>query len=83
MATLYVRGIPDVVYEQAQKIAQAQGRSLSAFVLQVLQQAVEEEKLKQVRAETLSSIRRRRQPLPSAAPDTVEVIREVRSEHEH
>lgn len=83
MATLYVRGIPDAVYEQAQRIAQAQGRSLSAFVLQVLERAVEEEKLQRVRAETLSSIRRRRQPLPTSAPDTAEVIREVRSEHEH
>ncbi len=82
MATLYVRGIPDAVYEQAQRIAQAQGRSLSAFVLQVLQQAVEEEKLRQVRSETLSSIRRRRRPLPDTAPDSVEVLRQIRAEHE-
>lgn len=80
MATLYVRGIPDAVYEHVQKIAQAQGRSLSAFVLQVLEQAVEEEKLRQVRAETLSSIRRRRRPLPASAPDSVEMVRQIRSE---
>ena len=82
MATLYVRSIPDTLYEEAQRIALAQGRSLSAYVLMVLQQAVEEEKLRQVRSEALSNIRRRRRPLPATSPDSVEVLRQIRAEHE-
>ncbi len=81
MATLYVRDIPDVLYQQAQKIALEQGRSLSAYVLIMLQQAVEEEKLRQTRSKALSSIRRRRRTLPPDAPDSVEMLRQIRGEH--
>mgnify|MGYP001608047653 FL=1 len=82
MATLYVRDIPDTLYQQAQKIALAQGRSLSAYVLIMLQQAVEEEKLRRVRSKALSSIRRRRRALPSSAPDSVNMLRQIRGENE-
>ncbi len=82
MATLYVRDIPDTLYQQAQKIALAQGRSLSAYVLIMLQQAVEEEKLRRVRSKVLSSIRRRRRALPSNAPDSVAMLRQIRGENE-
>jgi plasmid stability protein len=82
MATLYVRDIPDTLYQQAQKIALAQGRSLSAYVLIMLQQAVEEEKLRRVRSKALSSIRRRRRALPSNTPDSVTMLRQIRGENE-
>ena len=82
MATLYVREIPDRLYQQARKIAQAQGRSLSAYVVDVLQQAVRGEKLRRAQAQTLARIRRRRRPLPPNAPDSVEVIRQGRAERE-
>ena len=82
MATLYVRDIPDTLYQQAQKIALAQGRSLSAYVLIMLQQAVEEEKLRRVRSKALSSIRRRRRALPSSAPDSVDMLRQIRGDNE-
>jgi len=82
MATLYVRDIPDPLYQQAQKIALAQGRSLSAYVLLVLQQAVAEEKLRRVRSKALSGIRRRRRALPANAPDSVTMLRQIRGENE-
>lgn len=82
MATLYVRDIPDSLYQQAQKIALAQGRSLSAYVLLVLQQAVEEEKLRRVRSKALASIRRRRRALPANAPDSVTLLRQIRGGNE-
>ena len=82
MATLYVRDIPNTLYQQAQKIALAQGRSLSAYVLIMLQQAVEEEKLRRVRSKALSSIRRRRRSLPSSALDSVNMLRHIRGENE-
>jgi plasmid stability protein len=80
MATLYVRDIPDNLYQQAKKIADAQGRSLSAYVLIMLQQAVEDEKIRQNRVKVLSSIRRRRRPLPSNAPDSVTMLRQIRGD---
>ena len=81
MATHYIRDIPDPLYQQAQKIALDQGRSLSAYMLTVLQQAVEEDQLRESRAEALSSIRRRRRALPAGAPDSVEMIRRIRGEN--
>jgi antitoxin FitA len=82
MATLYVREIPDQLYLQAQKIAAAQGRSLSAYVLTVLEQAVEDEKIRRARSKALANIRRRRRALPIEAPDSVTLLRQIRGENE-
>jgi plasmid stability protein len=80
MATLYVRNIPDPLYQQAQKIALAQGRSLSAYILIMLQQAIEDEKRRQARSKALSNIRRRRRALPANAPDSVTMLRQIRGD---
>ncbi|MBI1743439.1 hypothetical protein HYR54_10305 [Candidatus Acetothermia bacterium] len=82
MPTLYVRQIPDRLYQQARKIAMAQGRSLSAYIVTVLEQAIEDEKLRRTRSKALSNIRRRRRPLPANAPDSVTIVRQVRGDHE-
>ena len=79
MATLYVRDIPDQLYLQVKQIADEQGRSLSAYVLLMLQQAIDDEKLRHQRVKILSNIRRRRQPLPADAPDSVSMLRQIRS----
>ncbi|MCX7013420.1 MAG: hypothetical protein NTW86_12840, partial [Candidatus Sumerlaeota bacterium] len=65
MATLYVRDIPDGIYQEARRIAASQDRSLSAFVATVLEQAIDEERLRRARSKALSAIRRRRRPLPA------------------
>lgn len=78
MPTLYVREIPDKVYAQSRRIAQAQGRSLSAYVVTVLEQAIEDEQVRRRRSKALANIRRRRRPLPPGAPDSVEIIRRMR-----
>jgi plasmid stability protein len=80
MPTLYVRDIPDRLYRQARKIAMAQGRSLSAFVMTVLEQAIEDEKTRRTRSKALADIRRRR--LPISAPDSVAMLRLIRGENE-
>ena len=78
MPTLYVREIPDRIYQQARSIAALQGRSLSAYVVTVLDQAVEEEKLRRARSKGLAGIRRRRRSLPADAPDSVTILRQIR-----
>ena len=82
MATLYVRDIPDNLYSQVQRIAVEQGRSLSAYVQIVLQEAVEEEKLRQIRSKALANIKRRRRALPANVPDSVTMLRHIRGEDE-
>ena len=82
MPTLYVRQIPDRLYQRARKIAVAQGRSLSAFVVDVLQQAIEDEKVRRGRSKALANIRRRRRALPANAPDSVTMLRQIRGADE-
>jgi hypothetical protein len=78
MTTLYDRDIPEDLYRQVQKIAQKEERSLSSYVVLLFQRATEEDKLGRKRSRALTSLRRRRQPLPSGAPDADEVLRKIR-----
>ena len=78
MATLYVREIPEDLYRQVLRIAQEEERSLSSFVVQLFQRATEEDKLRHQRSRALTSLRRRRRPLPAGAPDADEVLRKTR-----
>jgi len=80
MPTLYVREVPETIYQEARRIANQQGQSLSGYVVTVLEQAVAEEKLHSLRSQALDRIRRRRRPLPQNAPDSVTLIRSLRSE---
>jgi hypothetical protein len=82
MATLYVREIPDPLYREAQEIALAEGRSLSAYIVTVLEHAVADAKVRQRRLNILSSARRRRRPLAKGLPDSAAVIRQIRGDHE-
>lgn len=82
MATLYVREVPERLYQQARKIARAQGRSLSAYVVDVLQRAIDEDKVRRGRSKALADIRRRRRPLPAKALDSVDMLRLIRGQHD-
>jgi plasmid stability protein len=78
MATLHVRSVPEDLYERLQKLAQTQNRSLSAQVITLLSQALQEEESRKRQSKLLADIRRRRVVLPSNAPDSVELLREDR-----
>ncbi|HKZ54269.1 MAG TPA: hypothetical protein VJ123_02230 [Anaerolineales bacterium] len=82
MPTLYVRDVPDRIYRQIRQIAASQGRSLSGYVATVLEQAIEDERVRRRRLKALANIRRRRRPLPEDAPDSVTILRHVRGENE-
>ena len=82
MATLYVRQIPDRIYKQAQKIALAHGYSLNDYMLFMLRQTVEGEKIRRQRTKVLAKIRLHRRALPTGAPDSVEILRQLREADE-
>jgi antitoxin FitA len=82
MATLYVRDIPDSLYQKVQKIAGAQGRSLSAYVQGALEQAIEDDEVRRARSKALASLKRRRRTLPAGAPDSVDMLRQIRGANE-
>lgn len=78
MNTLHVRSVPDDLYERLQKLANAKNRSLSAQVITMLAQAIEDEERRKKQAKTLTSIQRRRFKAPKNAPSTLELLREDR-----
>ena len=79
MNTLHVRSVPDDLYQRLQALAQAQNRSLSAQVITMLAQAVEEEERRQKQDAVLASIRRRRFTPPAQSPSAIDLLREDRS----
>jgi plasmid stability protein len=78
MNTLHVRSIPDDLYQQLQRLAQARNRSLSAQVITMLAQAVEEEERRQKQGKVLASIRRRRFAPADKSSTSLKMLREDR-----
>lgn len=78
MSTLHVRNVPDELYEQLQRRAQAEGRSLSAEVINLLQYALQ--RTQRTQGEILADIRRRRakHPYNPDIPDSLQLLREAR-----
>jgi plasmid stability protein len=78
MNTLHVRSVPDDLYQQLQRLAQARNRSLSAQVITMLAQAVEDEERRQKQEQVLASIRRRRFAPAEKSPTSLKMLREDR-----
>ena len=79
MPTLHVRSVPEDLYLEIQRLAEIKNRSLSAQVINMLAQALEEEKHRKVQANALNSIRRRRFIAPKKAPSSLTLLREDRN----
>lgn len=79
MNTLHVRSVPDDLYARLQQLAQARNRSLSAQVITLLEQAIENEERRKKQAKALASIQRRRFKAPRNAPSSLELLREDRA----
>ena len=78
MPTLHVRSVPEDLYQEIQKLAEARSRSLSAQVVTMLAQALEEEKSRKTQAKALASICRRRFSAPKKAASSLDLLREDR-----
>lgn len=82
MATLHVRNVPDDLYERIRRQAAAQGRSVSAEVIMLLDRSVPRRPLSQAeRDELFDRIDRQREELRrkhGLFPSSVEDIREDR-----
>ena len=78
MPTLHVRSVPEDLYERVQQLAHNSSRSLSAQVVTMLYDALEEEENRQALGQTLSAIRRRRFAPPASAPSSTELLHQDR-----
>ena len=86
MPTLYVRNVPEDLYQKLQELAASQHRSISAQVLTILEQALPPQ-TQQAKSETTKPIteilaesrrRRRVNPTDFGLPDSTTLIREDR-----
>ena len=78
MNTLHVRSVPDDLYERLQQLAHSRNRSLSAQVITMLAQAIEDEERRKNQVKILNAIQRRRFKAPKNAPSSLELLREDR-----
>lgn len=81
MATLYVRNFPDELYERLKKTAAQRRRSVAAEVVVLVDKAMDAEEAASQRLQALERIaeRRRRNPQPPDAVDTLTLLREDRA----
>ena len=78
MPTSHVRSVPEDLYQKIQKLAEARGRSLSAQIVTILTQALEDEQSRQAQSKVLASIHRRRFSASRKVPSSLELLHEDR-----
>ncbi|MHB1585629.1 MAG: FitA-like ribbon-helix-helix domain-containing protein [Acidiferrobacteraceae bacterium] len=80
MATLHVRNVPEKLYKRIQKLAEAENRSVTAEVIQLLSQGLQACEARRGAAAAIERIRQRAQKieLPHDWKDSVELLREDR-----
>ena len=81
MATLYVRNFPEELYQRLKAAAAQTRRSLAAEVVVIVDEALEGRVARDRSVEALRRIeeRRRRNPQPAGAVDTLTMLREDRA----
>lgn len=77
MATLYVRNFPDELYEKVKASAARDHRSISAEIIALVERALTEIEQQLEGLERIAE-RRRRNPQPPDAVDTLTMLREDR-----
>jgi len=78
MNILHVRNVPDDIYNRLKQLADANLRSLSAQVIEMLAQGINEEDLRLKQSEILASIHRRRFSTPENFPKSIDLLHEDR-----
>jgi len=81
MATLHVRNVPDKLYKRIHKLAEEENRSVTAEVIQLLNQGLQAREARRGAAGIIDRIRgrARKMELPRGWTDSVDLIREDRS----
>jgi plasmid stability protein len=80
MSILHVRNVPEPLYREIKKLAEAEKRSFGSEVLHLLGHAVQEEQAVYGRKNILKDIERRRKKikLKPGTPDSTTLLREDR-----
>ncbi len=79
MATLHVRNVSEDLHARLHQIAAAENLSLSAEVVRLLADAVEQRERRSGQKRVLAGMRRRRFVPSAGTPDSLTLLREDRS----
>lgn len=79
MATLYVRDVPDSIYEAVQALATAHHQSVNAYVNDLLKTKIEQEQANAIARKALRQLHALREALPANSVDTTELLRQLRN----
>lgn len=78
MSTLHVRNVPEMLYSRIQHMAGEKGRSLSAEVIVLLEQALQDRERREGQLNLLAQARRHRFKPAAGTPSSDELLREDR-----
>lgn len=80
MAILHVRNVPEKLYKRIQKLAEEENRSVTAEVIQLLNQGLQAREARRGAMAVIERIRQRAQKieLPRGWKDSAELLREDR-----
>lgn len=78
MKTLYVRDVPEELYEQVKALAEKDHRSIQAQALHLIEQALQQQNLQEQRRQAYESIQRRRHEKKPLSVDSLTLLREDR-----
>jgi hypothetical protein len=82
MATIYVRDVPEDLYEAVKMLANEKRRSVSAQIIQLLEAGIRDAKRAESQARILDRIDRRRatmRPIRPGEPTSLDWLREDRA----
>lgn len=79
MATLYVRGVPEHIYEELKQLADAEQMSMNAEVLGMIEKGVKQRRIEQQRREALAGLDEVRRRIGPSRGDSLELLREDRT----
>jgi len=79
MATLYIRDVPQHLYEELKQLAAADQQSINSEALEIVEKGVQQRRLEQQRREALAGLDEIRQRIGPTRGDSLELLREDRN----
>jgi len=78
MTTLYVRGVPQHLYDELKHLAEADQQSLNSEALEIIEKGLQQRRLERQRREALAGLEAVRRRIGPTRGDSLELLREDR-----
>jgi plasmid stability protein len=78
MATLYIRGVPDALYDELKALAEADQQSVNAEALAIVEKGLQQRRIELQRRQALTQLDEIRQRIGPTRGDSLALLREDR-----